>query len=288
MGWKGTLRTINAAGKRAARESDRREKAANRAYAKIDRNHDQAINKVTAFERRLKTDPIKALGLTYDKSSGFDSIPFELSTELFNGSISLTTQGETSASDFSPKQESSELFTLSPLKVLLTRWATIIAIEIENHSEEYRIRTPWHKKSDPTDSRIYMLDTDNGRYYYPLSSQASGETLPGHPRILLFAFDVFQKPTSRFQLHISDVKLTNERGRKYTFTFDYSAEGLSGLIEEEIDSSSLVSEVESLLESESNKLAAQVKTNSSGCAVALLLGGVTMGVFSALGELLTG
>lgn len=280
MGWKGTLRSVSAASKRAARESEKQTNAANRGHSKIDKNIDQIISKAASFETKLASDPIKTLGLRYDEHAGFTSQPFELSSELFNGSINLVQSSSSNDVSFSPRQFTTDNFSITPLDFLFTRWGAILAVKIENLDEDYRIKTPWFKKSDPHSSAIYLLNPETSSYYYPISAMLSGETLSGHPKIGLVAFELFREVPSTIQIHVSDVKLSSERGKKYSFDFQVTGPDIYNIISQSLSNPSITDEIQKSLSPEVEKLRNQIP--GPGCMIFLapiVVGMVTLGMY---------
>lgn len=128
MGWKGTLRSMNAASNRAARESDKRGRSLQRGLAKVDRGRDQALKKVVAFEKRLEKDVIKALDLKYADADGLTATPFTLDTDLFSGSIGLLPSAgdDTDIVPFRPAHFEHGSVRITPVRLILTRWATLV------------------------------------------------------------------------------------------------------------------------------------------------------------------
>lgn len=269
MGWKGTLRKVNAASKHSARQKQGQNNAANRASSKLDKNIEQVMAKASSFEKKLISDPIKTLGLRYDEHAGFTSTPFQLSTELFNGEVSLTSDA-TDRDGFNPQAFNSDLFAVTPLDFMFTRWGLILAIRIENFDPEYQLRTSWHKKTDPESSSIFLLDSEYSNYYYPIASNLSGVVLHGHPRIGLVAFELFRQSTNQLKLFISDVKMSSERGKKYSFEFDYLSSEIATSINASISQPSLTEELVVAIEPQVQDLRKQISSSSSsGCMLVL-------------------
>lgn len=161
MGWKGTLRSMNAASNRAARESEKRENATRRVHAKINKNEQGVIDKARTLEERAHRDPIKAFHLRYIPSQGFSSQPFEVNTDFINGSITILADNSRDDATFRPSRAKTKQGAVTPLDMLVTQWGTIVAISVENFDDSFRLRTPWFKKSDPPGSAVFLLDTES-------------------------------------------------------------------------------------------------------------------------------
>lgn len=274
MGWKGTLRSVNAAANKAARETQAtqraQERARNQFLSRVEKSSEAITKKASAFDAALSRDLIKALSLRYDPESGITSQPFEISTPAFEGAISVTSSsGDDTA--FEPASFETGTATVTPLALLLTQWASVIAFRVAHSQDDYRLKLNWLKKSDPQSSSVYLLDADNSEYYYPVSTDLRGEVLPGHPRVGLIAFEPFRRPTQHVQVHFSSVKLSSKRGDSNSFHFDVLGDDLGGQIQAANEQPTVPETVEKLLAEEQEKAAQLVaESNKSGCAGVLL------------------
>lgn len=279
MGWKGTLRSINAAGNRARRESERQERAASRALGTLERSAEEALSKVKSFESRLQSNPIGALDLKYDKEAGLQSKPLDIDVGLFSGSLDLKIQGE--GQNPIEKLETLESpggsLSVRPLNFLLTRWATLVPFEVSHNDPEFRPRANWVKRSDRSNSPALLLDEENSEYYYPLAADLGGEILPEHPRIVLIAFEPFRRPTPRVQIRIADVKVGSARNQRGTFSFRLTDPEMPGQIQAQLEAPTLLQSVEEQLRSEEARAREAIQKQTSGCMVLLFLlsGGIS-------------
>ncbi len=273
MGWKGTLRSLQAASNRAQRERERADRARHRALTKVDKNVEQVMAKARSLEAKLERDPIKALSLSYTEESGFDSEPFSIETELISASISLTSHDADSSRDssFRPTSYNTISSFVQPLNILITRWGTIVAFKVSNDDAKFQMRVSWVKKSDPRSSKILLLDEEHSEYYYPFASSISGQIVPGHPRIGLIAFDSFRKPTSTLQLHFSNVQLQGGRGGKHSFSHSYTSPSLAGQIQEMLEFPVLTQRVAEVIDQEAQRLRSKVRQSESGCLLMVFL-----------------
>lgn len=285
MGWKGTVRSIQAAGNRAKREQDKAERARYRAFTKVDRNVDQVMKKARSLETKLEQDPIKALSLTYVEGEGFNSEPFAIQTELFSGTVSLTKDAGVTDEEvsFQPPRFDTITSFVQPLNILITSWGTIVAFKVGNDDSDFQMRVGWVKKSDPRSSKILLLDEEESQYYYPFASSVSGQVIPGHPRIGLIVFEPFRRPTSTIQLHFSDIQLQGGRGGKHSFAFSYVDQSLKDHIQEMLQLPDLTQRITETLDQDAQRLRSIVNKSQSGCLVMLfLLVGTPMLVISVL------
>lgn len=289
MGWKGTLRSINAAGNRARRDSERREREASRALGRLERSAEEALSKVRSFESHLQSDPIKALELRYDKEAGLQSKPFVIDAGLFSGSLDLKIQGVSQNRFELLETEESTKGSLSirPFNLFLTRWATLVPFEVSHNDPKFRPRVSWVKRSDRSSSPALLLDEVNSEYYYPFASDSGGEILPGHPRILLIAFEPFRRPTDRIQIRIGDVKVGSARNQKGTFSFRLTDPEMPAQIQAQLDAPTLLQSVEEQVQSEEARGRESIQKQTSGCMVVLfMLSGGISGLLLAMLSLL--
>jgi hypothetical protein len=282
MGWKGTLRSVNAASNRAQRESAKNERSLNRDLGKVDREIEQVRRKCQSLEVKLEKDIVKALGIRYTANSGFTSTPFQIQTSLFSGSIDLLCSEKDYSDDFHFQPEGYELESvhLEALDILVTQWATLVAFRIQHKEQDFHLRLNWVKKSDPSDSKVYLLDPVNSEYYYPISTDLKGEVLSGHPRAGIIAFEPFRHPTTSVQIYFSDVQLL-PKIKLDPFCFESTKdEKFQSGIQEIINKPSLTNQIEKTLQEQENKLKTQIQAaHSSGCLIFFILGaGITLAI----------
>lgn len=274
MGWRGILRSLNAASNRALRESQKQTNAINRLNTKIDKNYDQALHKANSFEKKVRINPIKTLCLKYSEKDGFTSEPLRISTEIFKGSLYfIQDSNENNSIEFSPSKYSTPRFIITPLSFVVSQWCSVLASRIENFDPTYRLRSQWHKRNNPHNSSICLLDRKNSIYYYPIDSTLSGEVLAKHPKIVLVAFEPFRQITNNIQVNISNVKLSSQQQVKHTFNFDCVDASLEKHIQSYSARPSLVEEVQNVLTNQADLLQTpkSKQSSSSGCLIIIIL-----------------
>lgn len=279
MGWKGSLRSINAASRRAQKESERNQRSLDRSLSKVDRDMEKVFRKCYTLENQLEKDIIKALNISYVEYAGFTSTPFLIESDLFSCSINLLVS-EKDHSDsflFDPNIYTIGNVCIEALDIMVTQWATLIAFKVQHQEMNYRLRLNWFKKSVPEESAIYILDPVNSEYYYPIASDLKGEVLSGHPKVGIMAFETFRQPTPKIQIHFSGVKVSPSRGSKETFLFESTEdEKLKEVIEEAICKPGLSEQISSIAYAEERKLKNKIHAAHSGCLVPILIGGSAM------------
>jgi len=246
VGWRGTLRSLNALNNQAIREANRARRARQRAQASLDRDRETILTRARNFEDRVQRDPVKALGLAYLSGVGFQGSNFEVSTPNLSLSFQLASDGpDVPSLAFYPTEARGSALSIQPLDLMVTRWATFLAVKVANHDAQRRGRlSGWVKRSDSATSRVFLLDPATSTYYYPLSSSLKGEVLPGHPKVGIIAFEPFRAPTSSVEIHFSDVKLGPQRSDTTSCSFHAASPALVPAVAGTMSSSSLQERIE--------------------------------------------
>ncbi len=262
---------MRAAVNRAGREKEKVDRAHGRAFVKIDRDVAQLMAKARSLESKLERDPIKALSLTYSKQNGFQSQPFTIETDLFSGTVQLTDirTPDQEPPVFEPPALNTVTSSVRPLDVLLTRWATVVALEVTNDDPDFQLRVNWVRKSDRQSSPIFLLDTEGSQYYYPIATTLSGSVVAGHPRIGLVAFEPFRVPTTSVKVHCANVQLQKGRGAKQTFAFSHRDPILSEQINEILMLPRFSDQVAAAFRQQAQKLRRSMTKSQSGCMIVL-------------------
>lgn len=275
MGWKGTVRQIQAANNRARREQERANRAVARDLDKAQRDGQKVIDKAKVLDGRLARDPIKTLSVSYQPGVGFSSTPFEIDIGVFTGLVRLihSTDDGSQPYAFEPASFDTVDSRVCPLDMAVTEWGSVVAFEVANDDQDYQMRTPWVKKSDPQSSKVFMLDCEHSEYYYPIASSLVGEVVPGHPKIGLIAFEPFRQPTSDVRIRLSDVQLQKGKGGRFSFEFRCGGSSLPDDISEVLAGRRFVDQISDKVNSELNALIRQTQKSQSGCLLLLCLVG---------------
>jgi len=210
MGWRKTIRSVAAANRRVEKARHKVVTAGNQQLAKIERDSTQIMEKARRLEGLLEKDVIKALNIRYVEGTGFLCDSFEISAGMYSGSFSLT-PANCKEDVFKPAVYEIGDSRVEVLGMLITQWATVVAIKVESQSSEYRVRVNWVKKSNRADSHIVLMDDSNSQYYYPIATDLGGEVFPGIPKTGLVAFERFRAPTSDVKLRVAGVRFTIEK-----------------------------------------------------------------------------
>jgi len=280
MGWKRELRRIESASRRAVREEETRKSKVNRnadtMLNRIDRDATTIKNRVQRLHDRLIKDPIKPLELRYIPGRGFESTPFQYEGEVISGSVTITADSTPGDFTYSPSDVESERYRVEPIDFMFSVYGIMAAIRVSNFDQEYRIRLNWFKKSNPTESAIYLVDPVNSVYYYPRASSLTGEVIPDHPRLGIIAFEPIRHTTDVLEIHVSEAKLSSQRGKTPPFQFTVKSETLHKQTTEAIQGTDLLEyvkrEVETARTSAHNQVnAARNNALKGGCAGMILL-----------------
>lgn len=272
MGWRGTLRSMSAASNRASRESDRADREFNRSVKKVERSAETILNKAYQLEEKLNKDVVKALDIRYSPDKGFISEPFQMRSEIISGDISLTQTGDGSSGvDFDPLFYEAEGARIEPLAVLFTQWATIVSFKVLHIEPEYRIKLNWVKKTNPLNSLVYLVDESSSEYYYPVSTNMTGEVIANLPRIGLIAFEPFRKPTENFSIHFSSIKLLKNKGDKHYCSFKFADANLKEQISGLISKPKFVEQLKEKVNEQLNEARKKIASQNPGCAAAFFI-----------------
>jgi hypothetical protein len=253
-----TLRTIES----VAKEVERAAAAGEREVAGMRKQ-------LGALDAKLATRPITTLGLSFQPSTGLHADPIEISS----GSMSMTIgpiDMDLPSNEFKPASYDEDGVTVEPLGLYTSTWFTVVPVRISNSNSDFRPKLNWVKKTDRSSSSIFLLDVENSEYYYPLDTDFTGEVLEGHPRVGIFVFEKFRLPTTRVELHLSGVRLSDIGPANLKFTLE--GEDLADQIAGELTTKSFVERFD-------DELTQQRATQeaASGCSVvALLLGAGTI------------
>lgn len=276
MGWKGTLRSLNASTKRSFREQQKQQRSLGRSMTKIDRNSEVVYKKAEAFEAQLRRDPIKVLNLRYIAGRGFQAEPFRFSTDLYSGEIKVVTEAaDAEEIRFQPNDFKAKDAVVRTHKVFVSNWGTAVGISVAHDYPDWRLKLNWVKKSEPSRSSVFILDKENNQYYFPIATDLKGDVLPGHPFTGVIVFEKFRIPTSSIEMHFSNVKLSSSKGDNHSFSFKCDSPNLKSVTSGSINQPSIVAKVSEAISIEEEKLKEHVRKSHSGCLLLLLTFGST-------------
>jgi len=247
MGWKKLMRSMNSAQKQAEQSQARKTRAEERRRVKVGKSVDLAMRKASKLETSANRDVIKTFSISYDRDNGFRSKPVILKTEMFSLSLELIRKGNSSPDGSShPPFFQNDLIKLEPLDLLVSQWATIIALEISNFTDE-TLTLRLIKKTNPAESSLFLIDVENGKYYYPISTDLKGDVVNGFPRTGIITFQPFEKPTRAFQLRVSSLRIGKKKA-PVNCVFEFNDENLFSEITDILSKPTIPQYVKQLLE----------------------------------------
>ena len=293
MGWRGTLRSINAANNRAARHRERLDRASARAHAGIDKL-EGAINlevakevaKLKALEESFKRAPITKTGITFDPAAG----KFKLKTIKdekghLHYSIDLALSPTNHLPEARQFKVDGHLLTIEA--VAFAPYATYAAIKVERAPGQIQEKRKFIFKQSPAKSLVRI--ESESQVYLPVEGTIDAPVM-GPPYIGIVAFAPFAIPVDAFAI---------------TFYIDGQAvpvqfEGVHDEVDEEINAVSIADQFAGGIEPEiqkSKSLAATSRAqvdeivnppaqSSSGCLVLILgvvIAAIVFGFFHFLG-----
>lgn len=296
MGWRATLRSIEAANRQAAREQDRARRAIHRKSESLLRETESASQQGRRHAQRIVEGivrrPIQTLGLRYLPESGFEASPIAIETEQFSLSLSgvyISSDSDKLDKMIEPSELSSHASRVEVLDFVASEFCTLVAFRVTNTDPSYRIRLSWLKKSDLRESPVFLIDERNSEYYYPIESSLIGEVVADHPRVGIIAFEPFRHPTDEFTVHLSELKLSSERGRRYSGSLACRSDQLESAIQECLRRPPLLGRIHSEIDrvinrtrSEITQARASALKSQSGCCIAIVAAFGALGASLAL------
>ena len=264
MGWKGALRSASAADKRYRRERDTQNRRVDRAIDKFERDGESLRKKARSLEEKAAKDILKTFSVRYSNRGGFEFETVTLSTDSYEVSVALSIEDEiVTSTRFEPAEFTNENAKITPLTIGISPYALLLAIRVDNNNE-VPFRCNWVKKSDPQASRVFMIDSEHNEYFYPSSTNLTGDILAGHPREGILAFPTPRYAPTDLQIHFSDIGFTKKRSEKVSFSFRYTSDQLKDRVESAIESPSITTLVDDNVESQINDNTQQVNKHRIG------------------------
>ena len=281
MGWRGALRSLNAASNRQQRERERAVRRVNRTasqfLSKVDREAAAALARTEKLEEALKRDPAKVLEIEYALGVGFEAKPVEFGGEIIKGAMQLVqraSETELGSVRFSPRGQCGPGFQIEPLDIMFFPYGVLVAVRVTNDEPTYRIRLNWVKRDDPSSSPVYLTDPRSHDYYYPTGSTLSGEVVPGSPRIGVLAFEPVRRPVRELKLHMSGLKLSSAKGKEPPFEFLITSVGMLEHTAQVLSHRSLSEQAREQIERVKAQVLAEIQQamkRPSGCALIFIL-----------------
>lgn len=202
MGWRGTLRSINAAANRAERAARRRERAlqkteriADRHLSKMEKSLEAIRKKVEAFETRLTDAPVSKGGVTFSKDGRWSGTPFQ--AEVGSVSTGFEVRFGADAVSFDPVQVAFDGFSILMKSCCICSYGTFLAVEIEAETSKSNFKVI--TKATPEKSRIAIIGA-SGNLYWAFDGSVNGKLLKGTKKQGVVALEPFDELEESFRI----------------------------------------------------------------------------------------
>ena len=250
---------------------DRAGSGVDRALKELDRDRNRVITKISSFLAKLERDPISALNLRFTEREGFAADPFEFKGNVLSGDIHLLHSAvQDPAGEWAPPKHQEGAVTIEPLRLMLSPWGTTVALRVSHEEPGFRLKLNWFKKSDPAAGPVYLVDPVNHQYLYLTASSLKGEVLPGVPLTGILVFQRIRYPTDRLQIQFSDVSIGKGRDHRSSFCLECTDKDLPGMIDRLGALPTMSESLETMLDSEVDKIRSGFLKLNSGCSGAVV------------------
>lgn len=203
MGWKGTMRSISAAGNRAARASERHSRAVSRIQSKagsvlaaLDSEVEKELQRIEKFEEKVSAHPVKALQLWYENGA-WSTAPFKEQT----GRITYSVQYKVPSQDVSFTPGAVEIggVTITPRAISASQYFTAIAFDASPAAGEGGRVLKLVYPNKPEASRV-AIASPTGEIFNPLDTNLDGRLFPGTTRAGIVTFEPFTAGVDWFEI----------------------------------------------------------------------------------------
>jgi hypothetical protein len=236
----------------------------------LKREREKALKRFDAFRAKALANPISTFDLQYSSADDqFTSETARLSSGDLEFSFTIEPAGSVEGGEFAPETAHQGSLRVTPKGFSLSSFGIVLALEVSNNDPEWRPKLNWHRKTDPSMSAAYIVDTVNQSYIYLSDSSLKGEVVAGTPKTGLLVFEPFRQATSKLELHISDIQCGPNRGQRATFVFRLESEGIHESSRTLVEAPPLEEQFERTLNETLDKLWAKSSPTPSGCVVVL-------------------
>ena len=204
MGWKGTLRSMNAASRRAQQASGRRARTLSKldgmlstTLSKLATEVQKEIDRIERYEEKICDGPVKTLELSHEPGVGWTTAPFKEQT----GQLTYTVSYKPPSQDvsFDPQQLDLDSIVLTPCFVGVSQYFTAIAFEAATAAQEGGRILKLTFPNKPESSRIALASPD-GEIFNPLDTSLDGRLFAGTKRRGVVTFEPFDKGLEHFDI----------------------------------------------------------------------------------------
>ncbi len=241
MGWKGTLRSMNAAARRAEQANARADRAKQRELASLEKGYNSAIQDIeraaTSLHKQISnffasaTDrPIKTLDINFSSDRGFSVESTSLSAGDLSLRVGFDIDSSSPGKSFTPNGFTGDGWTTQAHDALFSPFGIFISLSISNHSNDYIIRPKLFNKTNRDSSRLYIIVDGTDEYLYPIECTLPAEVPPGRTATGVAAFALPSTPDQldSFSIYLSNVKLEQTRSKVENIAFHWSGVPIRG------------------------------------------------------------
>jgi hypothetical protein len=294
MGWKGAMRSMGAANRRASLAAERRRKAvakigsiANSAVAALDAEVEKEIKRIERYEEKISTQPAKTLQLAYDPTARWRSLPFKEQT----GDLTYTVEYIPPSIDdaaFEPATVVIGGVHLTPCALSVSQYFTAVAFEATADPEGGGRMLKLTFPKSPESSRI-ALASPTGEMFTPLDSTLDGRIFASSTRVGVVTFEPFSSGLNDFDI-LLEAPPAKKGANSETIRIRVTAPTLQADIAKCLEQPSILEEMTKKFRTTQGEFntrvakasAAASKRASKGCLVVFTMGLGTVLLFAAL------
>ncbi len=276
MGWRGVLRSANAASRASARNRQRLDNAERRAYAKVnqvvgrlDQEVERDLERMAKFEGQLAIKPITAGGLRFREPNQWSFKELSDNTGQLKWAIQAHFKPDAAALG-EPVEDQGRVYRLKAIAV--TQWGFFRAFTV-SEGPNTRGRTKLFNKTNPLSNRVLLVA--DGKAYRALEGQLDAPLVSPEGEIALVAFPL---PPQTTELSIS---FLFKAGIK---SIALSLENVA-VLSEVLNSQSLVEQLRQAMSEKTMPMYQQASETRAEINRQLERNRGCMGVFAAIGVL---
>ena len=272
MGWRGFLRSVGAANRRAARSSARQrharesaESSIDRTISKLDAEVERDLVKIARFEERMVERPVTHGGLAFDRSTGFwafKSLADHSGTVHWNFQPRVTSDPVTFVGDRIVNGSRG----MAPLALSISRWGIFLAVELSALGAGKKPKK-LVSKTDPAQGMVFLRA--GPKLHGAIDGNIDRPALGDGIAIIAFPLPRSLVGPLQIEFQFADVPTV----------VDVRAEDLDGLVARANQAQSLADMARSLLEEKVAPVHQQAdaakkrmaRSSSSGCLVLIII-----------------
>lgn len=289
MGWKGTLRSMNAASRRTRLAAERRSRAvsqiqsrATTTLAALSREIEKEIDRIEKYEEKVSTQPSKTLGLEHDAQTGWTTTPFKEQTGKLTYTVKYTPPSITDAV-FEPQAVDIGGVQISPRALSVSQYFTAIAFDATASADGGGRILKLTFPKNPESSRI-ALASPTGDVFTPLDTNLDGRLFAGTKRTGVVAFEPFSEGTDYFEIFL-EASVTKKSASPDTIRIRVTAPTLRSDIAKCLEQPSILEQMTQKFRATENEFKTEVtnaataatKQASRGCLVVVA---ASLGIFA--------